>query len=97
VSGLETFLWACFGGGLGELFGHYQLRREPHKGSDHKSLFYWVVTALMILAGGGIALAYVSSGQDLIPMLAINVGATAPLIIAGLTRRVPPIPPGDVD
>jgi len=95
---LGTFGWAVIGGALGEVLGLYQLRREAHDGLPEwvTSLFYWLVTGMMVLSGGLLALLYESSVQELKPLLAANVGASAPLIISGLTRRAPPVPPGHV-
>ena len=46
-----------------------------------RSVFYWIMEIIMVLAGGGIVYVYIATGSQLNPMLAINIGATAPLII----------------
>ena len=45
-----------------------------------RSGFYWLMTMLMIIAGGILTLVYVKSGIELKPLVAINIGASAPLI-----------------
>jgi hypothetical protein len=61
-----------------------------------KSRGYWIVTFLMCLAGGGLVYLYVLSNTHLNPILALNIGASAPLLIAGLTKAAD-IKPGRVD
>ena len=46
---------------------------------------------------GGLAFAYVDSGNSLNALLAINIGASAPLILGSLVSTAPTIPPGKVD
>ena len=43
----------------------------------------------MVVAGGGLVVAYIESDIALKPILAINVGASAPLIIRTLVAKVP--------
>jgi len=54
-----------------------------------RSPLYWGLTAVIVLAGGMLAVAYAASGQRLGPLLALNVGASAPLIIQGLAASAP--------
>jgi hypothetical protein len=90
---MEAFLYGVLGGFLAELFGLWKLRHElkPNLPPYLRSPFYWLMTILMILSGGGIALMYVKSGVVRPPILAVNVGASAPLIIGGLTQAPPKI------
>lgn len=95
---LEGFLWGAFGGILAELLGFYKLRRDlsspsiPWAGSP----WYWVITLLMVVAGGCLVIAYLRSSMALNAFLAMNVGASAPLII-GTVVTVTPKPQVRVD
>jgi hypothetical protein len=50
----------------------------------------------MIAAGGGLAVVYVKSGVNLNALIAINVGASAPLILGTLGKEVPNVKPGRI-
>jgi hypothetical protein len=93
------FLFGLFGGVLAELLGLFELRRHARKDLPKwlKSPFYWIITILMVLAGGGLVVAYIESDIAMKPILAINVGASAPLIIGTLVAKVPRIKPGTSD
>lgn len=52
--------------------------------------FYWVVTIGMILAGGGLVWLYHKSGLEFKPIIAVNIGASAPLILGSLVQSKPP-------
>jgi len=82
-----SFLYGVIGGGLGELLKWYAMRESPNLPEYIRSPFYWVVTFLMILAGGGLVLIQGVSPES--PWLAINVGITAPLILKGFASAVP--------
>lgn len=66
---------------------------------DLRDVAYWVPFLILPILGGGLAYAYVSSGMDLKPMLAINVGVSAPLILRAMAQINPisakPIDPGE--
>ncbi|MEJ2291826.1 MAG: hypothetical protein P8Y13_01295 [Deinococcales bacterium] len=91
----ETFLWAAGGGLAAEALRWWRLVRGQQQGATinlpvyARSPLYWGLTAAIVLAGGMLAVAYVSSGQRLGPILAVNVGASAPLIIQGLAASAP--------
>ena len=51
----------------------------------------------MTAAGGLLALAYARSDFTLKPILAINIGASAPLLIQTFISQTPPAVPGDVN
>ena len=91
---IEGFFWGLAGGGFAELLGWFKLRQQTPI-APGKS--YWIITGLMILAGGVMVVAYIGSNIVLNPLLSINVGAATPLIIGSLVAQVPPIDPGRVD
>ena len=82
------------GGGIAvKVLRFYRIRDDLHKGAPDwsKSCLYWAVTLAMIAFGGVLVGLYESSGDvELNGLLAFNIGASAPLIIANLTDRVPP-------
>jgi hypothetical protein len=99
VGELAAFAYGVGGGMAAELLGLFRLRRKAPGQLPLwlKSPFYWLVTIAMMLAGGGLALAYVASHISLSPILAVNVGASAPLILGTLTSQTPDITPGKID
>ena len=86
----EGILYGLGGGILAELSGLYKLRQQALP-DFLKSPFYWVTTIAMIGAGGGLVSAYIGSGSQLSPILAVNLGASAPLIIGSLANQIPPV------
>ncbi len=88
----EYFLYGTIGGLLAELLGLYKLRTQAPSAfpSYLKTIFYWLVTIGMILAGGVLVWIYHKSGLDLKPIIAVNIGASAPLIIGSLVQTKPP-------
>jgi predicted cobalt transporter CbtA len=92
----EGFLWGVFGGILAEILGLFKIRQQSPAALPAwiKSPFYWIVTALMTLAGGGLVIIYLRSGVDLKAIVAVNLGASAPLLIGTLVAQTPSIEPG---
>ncbi len=85
-----TVLFAI-GGGLGiKLLELAELHRIPKiDRPDLKDWLYWVPFIVMPLLGGGLALAYDTSNTVLTPLLAINVGVSAPLILRAMAQAIP--------
>lgn len=50
----------------------------------------------MIALGGALPALYASFGTELNPLLAINLGASAPILIERIVGSVPDIPPGSI-
>ncbi len=87
--------WLVFGlgflGGLiAEVFGWYKLRTSPNLPAYSKSLIYWGITLLFIIIGGLLASLYGTTNVNAI--LAVNIGASAPLLIAALLGTAPKLP-----
>ena len=91
---LPTELWfGLAGGALAEVLGLWKMRQVAAAELPHylKSPFYWCMTVAMVAVGGVVAFIYVQSGIILSPLLAVNVGASAPLIIGSLTAAPPKV------
>ncbi len=97
MGSIETFIWGFIGGVGAELTVLFGVREQFPDRFPHwiRSGAYYVVALLMALLGGGIALAYVRSGTNLSAILAIQVGASAPLFFRRARDVVsePPKPP----
>lgn len=91
------FFFGCFGGMAVEVLRLYKLRTSKKLPPYYKTKFYWIVTILMTLLGGGLVFTYLYSSITVTPILALNVGASAPLILASLAEGLPPISPGSTD
>ena len=89
---VQLFWLGALGGFFTELLGHYKMREmAPDAFPKYlKSPYYWVVTVLMVLSGGGLAAIYAASKIDLTAIVAVNIGASAPLILGAFARRPPP-------
>ena len=88
----QLFWFGALGGFFTELLGHYKMRETAPDAFPKylKSPYYWVVTVLMVLSGGGLAAIYAVSKINLTAIAAVNIGASAPLILGALARRPPP-------
>jgi hypothetical protein len=62
-----------------------------------KTIHYWIVTTVMIVVGGVLVVAYLRSEVKVNAIMAINIGASAPLILGALVSQSPPIAPGRID
>ena len=96
---LEGFFYGVIGGFLAELFGLFKLRHEAKESLPVwlKSIFYWALTLLMILAGGVLVVIYLKSNISLSALVAVNIGASAPLIIGTFVSQIPKAPMGNID
>jgi len=97
MSNLETFLWGLAGGLGAELVVFFSIRQLRAHELPYfvRSPRYYIITLIMILFGGLIALAYAKSGTPLNAILAIQVGASTPLILRKFSETIsePPKPP----
>lgn len=99
---LETVGWGLFGGAVAEIVELFEARQRLAHEIPYwlKSRLYWAITAMMILVGALLTVAYVRSGANLTALLAINIGASAPLALRRLTGAVPktvPLDPNRID
>ncbi|MCE5240226.1 hypothetical protein LLH23_17320 [bacterium] len=82
--------WACFGGFIAEFLRWYGLKDSPNLPAYKASVFYWIMTIIMIALGGVLAVLYKVAPEN--PVLAVNIGASAPLIIKALASVAPKLP-----
>jgi hypothetical protein len=90
----EAVGWALFGGLMAEFVGIFELRHKVSHELPHwfGSTFYWLTVVGMVLAGGVLVLAYLRSGMSLNALLAVNVGASAPLALRQVVSAAPRLP-----
>jgi hypothetical protein len=82
-----VFLVGCFGGALAELIKWYSMRESDNLPRYAKLLRYWLITAGIVICGGVLATLYGTTRVN--ALLAVNIGASAPLIISSLARTLP--------
>ena len=89
----EGFLLGAIGGVLTEVYGLYQLRKrsKSQRPAWVGSMFYWLITLLMIVIGGVVVALYIRSGAQLNPLIAIHLGAATPTLIGVFSKSSPDI------
>jgi hypothetical protein len=81
---------AFFGGLAVNLLNLMELQNVPKdRRPDFKDPLYWLPYVIWPLMGGLLAYIYEASNNPLKPIIAFQVGASAPLIIRAMARAVP--------
>ncbi|WP_010322162.1 hypothetical protein [Marinobacterium stanieri] len=90
---VETFLFGVAGGVLPEFYVFYTLRHTwlKEKPSWVKSPFYWLMTFVMVLLGGGTAALYSYLGIKLNALMAMHLGIATPVLIQTALKEKPKI------
>ncbi len=96
----ESVVFAFFGALAIQLLSLLELKNvKKTERPDFKDIFYWLPFIVGPIIGGGLALAYIYPGDALKPLVAINVGVSAPLILRSMASINPfdanGINPGD--
>ncbi len=96
----QSVLFAVFGALGMQVLGLLELKNIPKpKRPDLRDIFYWLPFLLVPILGGGLALAYIYPDESLKPLVAINIGVSAPLILRSMANMNPfesgGINPGD--
>lgn len=99
---LKFEIWGVFGGAIVELVKWYTHRQDVSdliKGIKNKTI-YWALTIVMMLTAAPLVFAHRSSGAQLTIILAINIGASAPLFWKLVGESIPntanlPSPPNE--
>jgi hypothetical protein len=85
ISSIEVFALGMLGGSLVELVRWYKLREAPEYPIYAKKIGYWIVTFLMVVAGGAVATLYGLDEHH--PAALVNLGASTPAILGALAGR----------
>jgi hypothetical protein len=86
---LQMFLWGFGGSCAIEIYTLYQaFITEPQLPQRYKSLGFWIVRFLLAVVAGGLVIAHDVKEK---PLLALNIGISAPLILQALARSAPSI------
>lgn len=96
---LEGFLWGLAGGALAELLGWFKLRHQAPEQLPvwMGTIYYWGMYRLDDRRWWSLGIAYLRSEIKLNPITAINIGASAPLLLGSFISQIPSIPIGRVD
>jgi len=83
-------LFAIFGAIGMQLLTLVEIKDIPKaERPDFKDIFYWLPFVVSPILGGGLALAYIYPADVLKPLVAINVGVSAPLILRSMASFNP--------
>ena len=98
----KAFFFGVLGAMLFELVSVLNLLLNRRRASELPiwltSPFYWIITCVMTLTGGFLVAAYFASGISVSsPLIALNLGASAPLIIQHLSSQLPRMEPGKIN
>lgn len=86
----SSVLFAAFGALGMQLLSLMEIRNIPKsKRPDFKDFFYWLPFLVAPFIGGGLALAYIYPDDVLKPLVALNVGVSAPLILKSMASINP--------
>ena len=92
-------LFALFGGFAINMISLTELRNIPktERPDTFSDWIYCVWFFGIPILGGLLAYAYQNSGIELSPILSINIGASAPLILKSFAKAAPQVDPDKVD
>ena len=87
------------GGVAAEVLQWFRIRKELHRGIPDwaQHWLYWFITGVMVGFGGLLVFIYQASDVEISPIIAFNIGASAPLIIETLIGQVPQAERGAID
>lgn len=89
MSTTQIMLFSAAGALAVELLKLAEIRNVPkHERPDLKEIVYWIPYVILPLLGAGLAYMYIVSDIALKPILAVNIGASAPLIIRTMATSV---------
>ncbi len=85
-----VILCAIFGGLAGNVLRLADLINRPkEERPDFKDPLYMLQFIILPLVGGGLAFVYLASGISLTPIVAVNIGASAPLVLKSFANTIP--------
>ena len=96
---MTPFWFAVFGGFAVNVLRLADLAQIPvsERPKPFSDPFYILQFIALPLLGGGLAYTYQASGTILSPILALNIGVSAPLIFKNLASAVPALRPQRVN
>lgn len=96
---MAPFWFAVFGGFAANIVRIFDLVQtpRPERPKTFSDPLYCLQFFILPFLGGFLAYAYQSEGTVLSPILAINIGASAPLILKTLASAAPAIGPRNVN
>lgn len=95
MMGPDVFWLGFIGGLVVQGLRIVEMERTPadQRPTTFKDPLYWFQFFFWSMVGGGIASLYQNSGNPLTPLLCVNIGASAPLIVKQMISTLPPIGP----
>lgn len=81
---IETIAIGIGGGLLAQCAGIYYLWQKGNLPACYTKVAFWILFFLMVSSGGFLTFVYEISDIDLVPIVALNIGASAPLIFQRL-------------
>jgi membrane associated rhomboid family serine protease len=96
---MEPFWFGMFGGLAVNVLRLAELSNTPRveRPATFSDPLYVVQFLFLPLLGGGLAYTYHASGTILSPILAVNIGASAPLILKNFASIIPPLGPRKIN
>ncbi len=87
---MAIYLCAIFGGLAINVVNIIELQNVPkERWPNFKSVLYWVAFIAWPALGFGLVYVYINSGITMEPILALNVGASAPFILKSMAQAIP--------
>lgn len=84
-----SFVFGCSGAGFAELLHWAGLRRRSTFPIYVRTLSYWIITALLILAGGIVSYAtHTSVDGGITNLTSLVIGFAAPAFVKGLSKAL---------
>ena len=90
---MQPFWFAAFGALAINLLRLAELAQTPRteRPQTFSDPYYVLQFVVLPFVGGGLAYTYQVSGTILSPILALNIGVSAPLIFKSLASAIPPL------
>jgi hypothetical protein len=92
---MRVFAFALFGGFAINFLRLFDLLSLPRsqRPETYRDWLYVLQFLVLPILGGGLAYAYEASGTGLSPILAVNIGASAPAILKSFASVAPHVGP----
>ena len=83
----QVFAAGCFGGILAEVVKWFNYREKHRMPVYSRHARYWIITVAMALCAGAFSTLYGVGSVN--ALLAVHIGASAPLIISSFAKTIP--------